>query len=140
MFEDLLINPWSVAGCTVFGMALGALWYSPFLFGKLWVRLSGASQDGVEKAKKSGMGPAYAGTLLNCAVMSLLLAFFLDRVGAYDVVEGLIVASLLWLGFVVTVLFSAVLWERKPLLLFFVMAGHYLVFLLAASVLLMLFQ
>lgn len=138
MFEDLLINPWAVLGSAVLGMAVGMLWYSPLVFGKLWERLSGFSEAAIAEAKK-GMAKTLAGAFLNYLLMSFVLAFFLDRVGAYDAVEGLIVAGMLWFGFITTVLFSSVLWERKPLVLFMVNAGHYVVFLAGASVLIMLF-
>ncbi|OGW83022.1 MAG: hypothetical protein A3C47_02940 [Omnitrophica bacterium RIFCSPHIGHO2_02_FULL_51_18] len=141
MFEDLLINPWAVLGSAVLGMVIGMLWYSPFLFGKLWMKLSHISEQDMEQAKKgAARAKSYGGAFLNGLVMSFVLAFFLDRVGAYDVVEGLIVAVMLWLGFVATVLFSAVLWERKPFSLFLIHAVQTLVFLAAASVVLMLFQ
>ncbi len=140
MFEDLLINPWAVLGSAALGMAIGMLWYSPILFGKLWIRLSGVPESAMEQVKKGGgMAKTYLGAFLNYLAMSFGLAFFLDRVGAYDVVEGLSVAAVLWLGFAATVLFSSVLWERRPLALFLINAGHYLVFLASASVVLMLF-
>lgn len=140
MFEDLLINYWAVLGCAVFGMAVGMLWYSPVLFGKTWMKLSGCSEQDMAGAKKSGgMIKTYVGAFLNGLLMSFVLAFFLDRVGTYDVAEGLIVAGMLWLGFIATVYFSAVLWERKPFALFLINAGHTLVFLAGSSVILMLF-
>lgn len=139
MFEDLLINYWAVLGSAVFGVAAGLLWYSPMLFGKIWAQLSGcAAQEAGAGKKGAGMIKPLLGAFLNCLVMGFTLSFFLDRTGAYDVVEGLMVAGMLWVGFVVTLHFSSVLWERKPLSLFFIHVGHTAVFLAGASVIFML--
>ena len=141
MFEDLLINYWAVLASAMLGVVIGAFWYSPLLFGKTWVKLSRLSEQELEGAKKGGgMIKSYLGTFLTCLVTSLALGFFLDRVGAYDVAEGLIVAGVLWLGFIVTIYFSAVLWERKPFSLFLINAGYYSVFLSEAAAIQMLFQ
>ena len=139
MLEDVAINYLSVLGAAVASMIVGMAWYSPLLFGKKWMQLSGVSQEECEKAKKKGMATIYLAGFANCLVMSLVLAFFMDRTGVVTLMDALIVAIAAWLGFMATLLMSAVLWEKKPVGLFLIGAGYYLVVLLVAGTLLSLF-
>jgi len=60
------------------GMLIGAFWYSPLLFGKLWMRLSGLTEKQLNEAKKKGMGKLYFIAFIGILVMSYVLAHFVD--------------------------------------------------------------
>jgi hypothetical protein len=45
------INLWMVLVAAIASTVLGMLWYSPFLFGGLWLKLSGIKLKKVKKAK-----------------------------------------------------------------------------------------
>jgi hypothetical protein len=49
------INYLAVLVAALVSMVIGGLWYSPLLFGNIWMKLSGITQKDVEKAKKQGM-------------------------------------------------------------------------------------
>ena len=53
------INYLAVLVSAIIGMIIGALWYSPLLFGKLWMKLSGMTEKQLNEAKKKGMGKMY---------------------------------------------------------------------------------
>ena len=58
------------------------------------------------------------------------------NLGAATLVEGFVVAFLLWLGFIATSMLNSVIWEGKPVELYTIGIGHYLVVFLAMSAIL----
>jgi hypothetical protein len=104
----------------VIGMTIGAFWYSPIAFGKIWMRLSG-----IEEPK--GALRAFIVGFLSMIVMSYALAVCVDVFGAVTLVSGALVGIFIWLGFVATVTLGMVIWEGKKLTLYLINAGFYLV-------------
>ena len=98
-------------------MVLGALWYGP-LFGKLWMTLSGMTEEKIAAAKAKGMGKTYALAFLGCLLMAYVLAHSLIFASAYfkasGLSSGLTAGFWNWLGFIVPVTLGSVLWEDKP--------------------------
>ncbi|MBI2669285.1 DUF1761 domain-containing protein [Candidatus Woesearchaeota archaeon] len=121
------INYWAVLVAAIVSYILGALWHSPLLFGKLWMRLSKV-QD-TEETKKH-MAKSYILTFLTVLVMSYVLAHFVDYAEATTLVGGLLAGFWAWLGFVATIELGAVLWENKPFGLYLFGASYHLVSLL----------
>ena len=48
----MAVNYLAVLVAAIVSMVIGGLWYSPLLFGNVWMKLSGITQKDVEKAKK----------------------------------------------------------------------------------------
>ena len=69
------INIWAVLAAGVSSMVLGALWYSPVLFGKAWSAASGVTE---EKAKSANMamtmGTAFVLAVIGALVFAMVLA------------------------------------------------------------------
>lgn len=127
-----MVNYPAVLVTAIVGYIIGAIWYSPILFGKQWMKLSEYTNKDVDKAKKDGkMGLRYSVMFLSTLVMSYVLAVFVDLTtgaasyGSYAL--GLLTGFWLWLGFLATTMLSMVLWNNKPFALYPVMAAHYLV-------------
>ncbi len=130
-----VLNYWAVLGAAIVSMIVGSLWYSPMLFAKPWMKLNGFTGD--NKADKTkGMATAMLGMFIGSLIMAYVLANVLLLVGASTVSAALIAALWLWLGFIVVPYSSGVLFERKPLALFFINIGNYLVTLLLMAVVL----
>lgn len=89
---DLL--PFIIGG--FFNMILGALWYSNLLFAKPWMKEAGISMDDV--GNSSGMGKVYGLTLLSAFFTSYLIGFILVNFAVNSVINGLLIAILLWVG------------------------------------------
>jgi hypothetical protein len=72
--ENLYINHLAVIVCALANLALGALWYSPVLFYKGWLK-----ETGLSEAQLASSSPVktYGLTFLFALVMSYNLAFFL---------------------------------------------------------------
>lgn len=136
MMVDVVINYLAVLGAAVASMIIGALWYSPLLFGKLWMTLSGFTEEKLAEAKKKGMGTSYAVAFAGTLLMSYVLAHFIDYVQATTIVGGLQGGFWIWLGFIVPVLLSSVLWEGKSVKLYMLNIAYYAVTLMAMSVIL----
>ncbi len=126
---------WVLAGGVV-SMAIGMLWYSPVLFGKAWMELSGCGPEKIAEAKAKGMGKTYFLAFLNGLVMSAAIYYLaIWATETVTVQDAVILAAVLWLGFIATTLFSSVLWEQKPLKLYFIKTGCSLVTMILVSIL-----
>ena len=132
MFTELDINLLSVLIAAVAAMAVGFLWYSPFLFGKVWMDLMGYSEE-VAAQKKKGMPVKYFVSFLTSLLSGYVLACLIYLTAAETYVDALILGVLIWLGFIATTLLGGVLWHGKPLKLYFITAGYYLAVFLAMS-------
>ncbi|MBI1970369.1 DUF1761 domain-containing protein [Candidatus Woesearchaeota archaeon] len=132
----LQLNWVAVLISAIVGYAIGAVWFSPALFGKAWMRLSNKSERDMEKAKQKGMGKVYAITFISTLVMAIVLAFLLSILGGDSLIEGAFTGFLLWLGFVATVQLSMVLWDGKPFQLYAITTAHELVVLVVMGVIL----
>ena len=109
-------------------MALGALWYSNALFFQPWIRMSGISEQQVRQGLPKALVVDFIGSFL----MALALVHVI-RWGAAEpnnVIAGLFVAFLCWLGFVAVATVSTVTYERKPLKLWSLNNGYQLVSML----------
>lgn len=129
------INYLAVLGSAIASMVIGFLWFGP-LFGKQWMKYSGMTAKDLKRAKQGGMSKmymvAFAGTLL----MSYVLAHFVDFMQAKSLMDALQLGFWVWLGFIVTVLLSSVLWEGKPVQLYLLNIVYHLVTISAMSVIL----
>jgi hypothetical protein len=133
MFE-VDINFLAVLAAAVVSIVIGSLWYSPLLFGKKWIELSGICKGQVDEAKKAGMGKYYAMAFVNSFIIATLLAYFIELTAVADLVEAAIMGAAAALGFSATTLLSSVIWEKKPFALYLINTGHYLVSYVLMSV------
>lgn len=108
------INYVAVAVAAVASIVIGALWYSPFLFGKLWMKLSGLSAKQLAQQKKKGMTQSYVLQFVASAVMAFVLAHFIVYGGVKTLMNAAQAAFWVWLGFIATTSLAAVLWCGKP--------------------------
>lgn len=92
------INYLAVFVSAVVYMVIGALWYSPVLFGKTWKKLVGQHQDNLRGNAANG----YALTFVAALLIAYVLAHFVDYLGADTALAGAQTAFWLWAGFSVT--------------------------------------
>ena len=130
------INLVAVLVAAVVGFGIGMLWYSPLLFSKMWMSLSGLTAKDMGKAKKKGMMQSMVLGFLSLLVMNYVLAHLVDYMQAKTAMEGMQAGFWLWLGFIATVMLGSVLWENKSWKLYLLNVAHYLVVLLASGAIL----
>lgn len=125
------INIIAIAVATIISIALGMLWYGP-LFGKSWMSLIGMTKEKADHIKQQGMGTTYVLMIGTSFLMALVLSYVISFYGSYNVLQpsaltGVVAALWVWLGFIVPVTMSPVLWEKRPWKLWFINASYYLV-------------
>jgi hypothetical protein len=125
------INIFAVVVAAVVNIILGALWYSPAVFGKQWMSLTGVSQHAVS-SKAPNVWKYYVIGLVNSLVMALALAYVL-ALAVPTLMYGFFIAFLLWFGFVGTISMNAVTWGRRDQRLWFLDNGYYLLSFLVMS-------
>lgn len=124
----------------VASMAVGMVWYSPAVFGRSWMKLSGLTPTKLNKAKKEGMGKSYLAAFIGALVTSYVLALFAKYTTASTLVDALQLGFWIWLGFVAPIMLGIVLWEGKSARLYFINIFHYLVSLVVMSLILVSWQ
>ena len=133
MITAVPVNYWAVIVATIASMVMGFVWYGP-LFGKAWIKEMGWTEEAMAAAKAKGMAKQYALMALGSLVMSFVLAHAVVFASSYMQVTGLSAGLQAgfwnWLGFIVPVTLSSVLWEGKSWKLWFLNIGYYLVALL----------
>jgi len=135
------VNYVAVLAAAVLSMVIGFLWYGA-LFGNTWTKLMGWSKSDMEKGKadKAGMMKSYALQAVGSFFMAFVLSHALVFAKAYlheeGISAGLQTGFWNWLGFIVPVSLTSVLWEGKSWKLWLLNNGYNLVTLCAMGVLL----
>ena len=118
---------------------LGALWYSPILFGKVWMDIMDVthlSQQELQKMQKE-MGPFYA---LQFALTILYTIALACVIAAWPDSYGLPTALKIWAGFIVPTQISGVIWgstkKEKWLKQILIMTSYQLVGICIAALIL----
>ena len=130
------VNYLAVLVAAIAQMIIGAVWYGP-LFGKQWMSYSKIKPDKKtmqkmkEKAKHS-----YVVMFIGSIITAMVFSYIIDYANATTAIDGMIGGFWVWLGFVVPVLSGSFLWEGRPVALFNLKAGYYLVTLLAMTLVL----
>lgn len=110
---------------------IGALWYSPILFGKVWGNIVQPSEEARKKMGQS-MILSFVGFFLICWIMAL----FVTHLVPADMVRGIKIAVAAAVGFMFLPKLVNKLYANTSMTILLVDAGYHLVgFLLAAIIL-----
>lgn len=120
--DTIQINLLAVALAAILNMAIGFLWYSPWMFGKMWMQLSHIQQ---KDCKQSPWTLLYG--FLVSLVIAYFLAFFAGALGVSTAGEGAMLGFYFWLSFIATTQISGVIWSQRPWKLFLLDTGYKLV-------------
>jgi hypothetical protein len=122
-----MVNYLAVFVVAVFGYVIGMLWYSPVLFGKQWMKLSGISEKSIKEQNKRGMAVKMVGAFIAVLVMSFVLAWLVGILRITYFSNGAMFGFYVWLGFLATTQLNIVFWQNKPFTLYLLNTVHYLV-------------
>ena len=114
------LNYLAIVVATLSMFILGGLWYSPALFGKLWMRECGLTE---EKLKQANMKKIYGLAFILSFIMAFNLAVFLSN--SSDLVWGMTAGALAGIGWVAMAFGVNCLFERKSLTYFLINAGYF---------------
>ncbi len=117
--EDLIINHWAVFVAAISDFLVGAIWYSPLMFYKGWMKENNFTE---EHLKKGNPGITYTITFILALIISYNLAFFLGdaKTDAMWGAQAGLLAGLGWaaMGFAIVALF-----EKKSFKYIFINGG-----------------
>ena len=125
--ESVHINLVAALVAGIINMVVGAAWYSPALFGNIWMK-----EIGLKKGDSMGgdnMGMAYGVTFVSAIVMGYVVELVIRYAGAGTAMEGLKMALWLWFGFALTLPINDVVFGKKTWKLYILNAAYWLVVL-----------
>ena len=127
------VNLWAVLVSALATLAIGFVWYSPWLFARPWMVLMGYNPD--NKAKIAEMqksaGPSYVLSLVASAMAAAVLGKIIAVATIDTALYGMKVGLAVWLGFVTTVQLTNSLFSRQPAKLYAINTGYQFVSFLA---------
>jgi uncharacterized protein DUF1761 len=126
------VNWLAIAVSVIPNFVIGGIWYSPLLFVKPWLKMSGIDKQVFD----AGLPKALLGDLFSAIAIALVLNQVMRWSGAIGLGSGLLVSVFVWVGFVVSVLITQVTYERRPFAFFAISAGYRFVTLIAMGVIL----
>jgi len=116
---------WMAVGVAVFlNMFIGFVWYSQWLFGSNSCHKKGSNCF--------SLLPIFF-TLITSVITAFFLALFQSYLDITNVSDGMFIGFYFWLGFVFTTQISPVIWQARPVKLFFIDAGYKLLSFLVMS-------
>ncbi len=124
---EFQVNYLAVLVAALATIFIGALWYSPLLFHKIWVKAHGYSEEKVEQMRKTA-GRAFIVSLFCYLVMAFVLAVLVSWVGVASVPQGALLGLLVWVGFLATLGLTAHMFSEKRLSTYLIDAGYQLVY------------
>jgi hypothetical protein len=116
---DVKLNIWAVLVAALSTFLIGGLWYSPALFGKVWMRENGFTE---ESMKNANMAKIFGLAFLLAVISAVNLAMFMGPES--DPAMGAFYGFLAGFGWVATFVGTHYLFERKSFTLFLINAGY----------------
>jgi hypothetical protein len=128
------MNYLAIVVAAIAAFVVGALWYSPLLFGRAYIEVSG-----MDSAAMGDMTPPVGellGEFARNLVVAFVLAYLIARLGAGDWKAALQLGLWVWAGFQAMLLMGAVLHEKMPWMLYAIHVGDALAKTLLMAVIL----
>ena len=114
---DPSINLLPVVAAGILNMIIGMLWYSPYVFGKLWVK----SMNKTEDEMKQGANPlVYVFSTIGSLLFAYIFAHIVKFAGLHTAAQGAATGFWVWLGFVIPTVLMVYLYEGRPKIPYFI--------------------
>jgi len=118
----IIINIFAVLIATIIQFFIGYLWYSKFMFGKIFLKNLGKTDEEVKMKPINIIGP-----LIIAFLSFLFFAIILDLLIAINLGMSMLLAVLIWVGFIATTNLYAVFFEERNFILYLLNVGYQLV-------------
>lgn len=115
------INEIAVLVGALLAIAVGSMWYSPLLFGPLWMRSRGKSFREEDDSKYAMLVVAIKGILVQ-VVSFFIITYFISM--STELGVSLLKIGLLLTAFLGVQMMSLIVWEGRPLSYVFVHLGY----------------
>lgn len=120
------VSFWAVLAAAIAYMIIGGVWYSPFVFGRAWLRESKATKEDL-----AGQGRTLVGSFIAAMVMAYILGYFVAATHSTTIYYGIQTGFFCWLGFVAPTQVLGVFYSGHSWKLFAIESGYLLVACLA---------
>lgn len=134
---DIQVNYVAIIAAAIISMILGFLWYSPILFAKPWMSLMGYTGERMKEAQKGMLklyGVSFIVTCISAYILYHVMVMSTNYFG-YGAMQTAITSAIsMWLGFIMPVQLTDVLFGSKKLQLFLINTGYQLASLLAMGI------
>jgi len=127
------LNVFAVLVSWLINMGIGAYWYSPAGFGKLWSKLSGVD---MMKMPKDEANQAIIVVAVGALVQTLALATILHALHPASLMSGLTAGLVLWAGFTAATTLGTTLYSRRSFKYWWLNASFFLLVMAINSLLL----
>lgn len=124
----------------VANMIIGSIWYSPMVFGKKWMELSGHVMKEMTPEVKKEMMRMYTMTFIGALLTSFVMAHIVDYAGSATLMDGIQTGFWVWLGIVAPVLMTEYLFNKRPIMGYAISVGYHLVSLTVIGAILSMWQ
>lgn len=110
-------------------LVVGTIWYSKAVFGKIWMKYHGGDE------KVDGMGKKIIISYITYFFIAYALSILINYLVIASIIPSIILALVIWLGFVVPTVASEYIWSSgKPVTLFIIQTGSFLISLVLMSI------
>ena len=128
------INYGAVVVAAIAAFVMGAVWYSPVLFGNTYMTLRGISTGAI--AETNPPPAVLIAEFVRCLIVAYVLARFVVRLKVVGWMDALLLGAWVWLGFQAMAIVGSVIHENYPWQLYAIHAGDALVKTLLITVIL----
>ena len=126
-----MINIWAILIITIIYFMLGALWFSPILFGKIWAAGLGFYLDAKSLTIKKIIR-----SVVTAFLATISLAIIIELIGTYDLLASLLVRLLIGIGFIFAIDLYDVLFEDKNIKAYIIDSGYHFISIMIAGLIL----
>lgn len=116
------VNIYTIIAAAIINLLLGYLWYSPLLFGRIWVK-----EHNLDSSFLRPSSLHYLGAIIVAIVTAWVFSILIHWFEITFILTGMQFGFLIWLGFVATAQFSGVIWAQKTIRAYLIDTGFQLV-------------
>jgi len=121
------INYIAVVLATLSSMVIGSIWYTPRVFGNVWMRLSGTTPSGNSKDAVRPIVVTLIVSFITAWVLAGAAYISWQFYGGSFLVNALLTAAILWAGFTAARFITHDQFDRRPWQLTLLNSAHELV-------------
>jgi hypothetical protein len=121
------INWLAVLLADISSMVVGAIWYAKPVFGRRWMRLTGITEESMQKGAALPLVITFVVSFLTAAVLAGSAAIAQHFYNGNFFLNAVLTAVILWIGFTAARLITHDLFDRRPSSLTVLNLAHELV-------------
>ncbi len=133
------VNYLAILASGIAAFIIGALWYSPLLFGTLWAKEHGFTEQR-KKELASSMMPAMVGSFIGYLVTAYIMSLLFHHLNVTTIPAALHWGFLLWLAFPGAIGLMGTLYSGKSFTLYLIDTAYQFAYIEAMAVILTLWK